>query len=130
MCGGMFLLALCVAGSAPQSGGPRQPWANSRVSGSPEPPPAYRTERVFPKLSFKQPLEIVYEPGSNRFFVAEHKGKIYSFRNDPAAARADLFLDVARDAQRVDAVPDARGVEAVYGFAFHPDFAKNRFCYV
>src|SRR5258708_1564345 len=30
----------------------RMPWTTSRVTGSPEPPSPYRTERIFPKLKF------------------------------------------------------------------------------
>ncbi|HKB40745.1 MAG TPA: hypothetical protein VKD72_30245, partial [Gemmataceae bacterium] len=35
----------------------RVPWTTSRVKGSPEPPAPYRTEVVFPKLKFFEPLD-------------------------------------------------------------------------
>ena len=57
----------------------RVPWTTSRVRGSPEPPPPYVTESAFPKLKFDEPLEMVSAPGSDRLFVVERYGKIYSF---------------------------------------------------
>ena len=51
----------------PKSGPPygiekRIPWTTSRITGSPEPPLPYRTERLFPKLTFLEPLELVALP--------------------------------------------------------------------
>lgn len=36
-------------------------------------------------------------------------------------AAADLVIDLAKE---------IKGVQAIYSITFHPDFAKNRFCYV
>ena len=37
----------------------RVPWTTSKVVGSPEPPPPYRTELAFPKLpKFEEPLDL------------------------------------------------------------------------
>ena len=60
----------------------RIPWTTSRITGTPEPPHPYRIVRVFPKLHFRNPLLITRAPGMNRFFVAEHQGKMYSFPMD------------------------------------------------
>src|SRR5437868_4491797 len=68
----------------------RTAWTSSRVIGSPEPPSPYRTERIFSKLKFVEPLEMVVLPGSDRFVLAEHAGKIYSFPNDPDCESADV----------------------------------------
>src|SRR5579884_3565902 len=91
----LVLLSVFAAVSAEQPFGlkVRTPWTTSRLTGSPEPPPPYRIERAFPKLAFNKPLLLTSAPGSDRLFVAEHSGKIYSFHNDPSVARADLFLD-------------------------------------
>ena len=51
----------------------RVPWTTSRVKGTPEPPPAYRTEVAFPKLKFAEPLELATAPGSDRLFIAERR---------------------------------------------------------
>src|SRR4051794_24315019 len=55
-------------------------WQSSRITGSPEPPAPYRMERVFPKLEFKNPVLLVRAPGTDRLFVAEQAGPIYSFK--------------------------------------------------
>jgi putative heme-binding domain-containing protein len=117
----------------PRDGAPaksvRTPWTSSRVVGSPDPPPPFKVVRVYPNLKFKHPLLITRYPGSNWFIVGEEAGVLYSFADDPDA-RAELFLDLRREIKTVHLLPGAREVEAVYGLAFHPDFEKNRQCFV
>ena len=112
----------------------RVAWTESRVVGSPDPPPPLRTRVSFPKLQrFKNPTVISSAPGTDRLFVAEHAGKIYSFEPDEAVTKADLFLDVADLVKaETNKNPDGlvSGLVAVYGLTFHPDFANNRQCYV
>jgi putative heme-binding domain-containing protein len=108
----------------------RTPWTTSRITGSPEPPHPYLVQRVFPKLTFKNPLLIRNAPGTDRLFVGEHAGKIYSFPNDPARAKADLFFDLTTEIHSWDKASKVKGVGAVYALAFHPGFAKNRYCYI
>jgi putative heme-binding domain-containing protein len=107
----------------------RVPWTTSRLTGSPEPPPPYRSERVFPKLAFKNPLLITAASWTRRFFVAEHGGKMYSFPPDPACKRADLFLDPTKELIPLHD-PDVAGLDTVYGLAFHPKFKENHYCYI
>jgi putative heme-binding domain-containing protein len=107
----------------------RVPWTTSRVVGSPDPPHPYRLERVFPKLTFKNPLLITTAPGSNRLFVGEHVGKLWSFPDDPKVTKADLFLDPFAELHSWDP-KRIRGVDTVYALAFHPQFAHNRYCYL
>ena len=99
----------------------RAPWTTSRITGSPEKPLPYVTERAFPELKFKDCLDLVSPPGSDRLFVVEQGGKIFSFQNRPDVKSADLVIDIAKD------VPKAA---QVYALAFHPQFPKNRYCYV
>ncbi|MDA1049462.1 MAG: PQQ-dependent sugar dehydrogenase [Planctomycetota bacterium] len=99
----------------------RVAWTTSRITGSPELPLPYVTERVFPALKFNQCLDITTAPGSDRLFVVEQSGKIFSFPNEPDVAAADSVVDLAKD---------IAGVQAVYALAFHPDFQTNRYCYV
>ncbi|MSR57959.1 MAG: c-type cytochrome [Planctomycetaceae bacterium] len=109
----------------------RVPWTTSRFRGTPEPPAPFRAERAFPNLSFKNPTVLTNAPGTDRLFVAEQTGKVYSIPNDPACPAADLFLDPAdlvaklreREKQDVD-------LEAIYGLTFHPQFVENRYCYL
>ena len=98
----------------------RVAWTSSRITGSPEVPLPFVTERAFPALKFTNCLDLTKAPGSNRLFVVEQAGKIFSFPNTPDVAAADLVIDLAKT------IP---GVQ-VYALAFHPDFAKNRYCYV
>ncbi len=113
-------VALSAAEPAPPPA-KRDAWANSRVSGSPDPAPPYRVEPAFPRLKFEHPLDITSAPGSDRLFVAEQGGKIFSFPNDPGTETPDLVVDLKQVHKEVS---------ALYGFTFHPDFARNRFVYV
>jgi uncharacterized repeat protein (TIGR03806 family) len=93
----------------------RTAWTTSKIHGAPDPPAPYRTERVFEKLQFAEPLEMVSAPAADRLFVAERYGRIYSFPNDPRVEQAELFLDLDK---------------VIYGMAFHPKFSENGFVYV
>src|SRR5437868_5679383 len=86
------LLAGGRAADAPKAG--RVPWTSSKLTGSPEPPPPFATERAFPKLKFAEPVAIVRGPGSARQFVLELRGKVYSFPDDQTCATPDPFLDL------------------------------------
>ena len=103
----------------------RVPWTTSNVVGYPEPPPPYRTERVFPKLSFAEPLDVAAAPGTNRIWVAERRGKLHSFVQKSDVDKADLALELT--------TPDKNGQpqpQTIYGFAFHPKFKENAYVYV
>src|SRR5262245_44437356 len=93
----------------------RVPWTTSRVKGSPEPPPEYRSEVAFPRLKFAEPLDMAAVPGGKRLAVAERHGKVFTFPNDPKAEKADLLIDLKT---------------TVYAITFHPQFAKNGYVYV
>lgn len=99
----------------------RVPWTTSRIVGTPEPPAPYSVRRVFPNLKFTNPVEIAFAPGSDRLYLAELGGKIYSFPNNQNGREPDLFLDAARD---------INGCQQVFGLEFHPKFAVNHFVYV
>lgn len=116
----------CRTPSVPEE---RQPWTTSRITGSPEPPPPYRAERLFPKVTFKLPVDLTYAPGSDRLFVVEQKGMAYSVANSPDADRADLFIDL-HQVSGLDRVDGCKGVGDSYALAFDPEFEKNRFCYL
>lgn len=123
-----FLIAISLAAlpslSAAQSEIKRRPpWTTSHVTGSPEPPRPYITERVFPALVFTNPVELVAVPGSNRLVAVEVAGKIYSFENRPddKMLPKDLFGDIS---------PRDPAFSRLYGLAFHPRFAENRTCFI
>lgn len=100
---------------------PRLPWTTSRITGSPAKPLPYRTERIFSHLEFSNPVVLTNAPGTDRMFVAELHGKIYSFvARDDSNAR-ELVFDLKSHVKQAD---------RLYGLTFHPDFANNRFCYI
>ncbi len=103
----------------------RTAWTTSKVIGSPEPPPRYRTERLFPKLSFAEPLEVVAAPGTKRLFVAERKGKILSFVASADVAQADVAYEFVGKTDAGEPLP-----QTVYAMTLHPRFAENGFAFV
>ncbi|HWE01561.1 MAG TPA: PQQ-dependent sugar dehydrogenase [Tepidisphaeraceae bacterium] len=106
----------------------RAAWTVSKVVGAPEPPDPFLTQRIFPKLKFIRPLDIAFAPGSDRVFIVQHDGKIFSFPNQNDVEKADLMLDATK-LDGLARIPNYFGVE-VYGLTFHPQFQKNHFCYV
>jgi putative heme-binding domain-containing protein len=99
------------------------------VVGSPDPPPPFKVVRVFPNLKFEHPLLITRYPGGDRLIVGEQSGILYSFRDAPDA-KADLFIDLRKELKTIHMLAGAKEVEAVYGLAFHPEFERNRQCFV
>lgn len=114
----------------------RLPWTTSRVSGTPEPPPPLREQIAYPEIRFSHPVVLIGAPDSDRWFVGEQTGRIYSFPQQRNSSQADLFLDVGALLTRPPASAGAvdnsavTGLEALYGLTFHPQFAANRFVYV
>src|SRR5204862_3732906 len=90
----------------------RTPWTSSRVVGSPEPPPPFKVVRAFPRLKFEHPLLLARCPGSDRLFVGEQAGVLYSFVNRPDAT-ADLFFDLRKELKTIPLLQGAKEVEAV-----------------
>jgi len=99
----------------------RIPWTTSQITGSPEPPSPYRIERVFPHLEFTDPVVLTSAPGTERLFVVQLDGKVFSFPNENTCDKLDLFVDLAAEVDKLD---------KVYGLTFHPQFADNRYCYI
>ena len=103
-------------------------WTTSKITGSPQPPSPFVTERIFPSLSFTEPCELVAVPGTNRLLVIEVRGKLNTFENKPDEEnlQPELFADVTQlDPQFF----------RVYGIAFHPKFGDpkfpdQRYCYI
>ncbi len=81
--------------------------------------------RVFPNLSFNQPVAMVQPPGdSSRWYVVEKSGHSFSFPNSDSAAVGDVieFLDLS-------GIVDAQSEGGFLGLTFHPDFSNNHFAY-
>src|SRR5258708_1353479 len=117
----LVLILLTLIPSALRSAEERILWTTSGIHGSPEPPPPFRVERAFPKLTFDQPLEAATIPGTNRLVVVEHAAHLLSFPNDEDTEKTDLFADLAQFDPEIN---------QCYSIIFHPQFAENRFAYV
>jgi putative heme-binding domain-containing protein len=108
----------------------RVPWTAGKVTGSPEPPPPYTAKHVFPTAKFNHPLLISRMPGSDRLFVGEQDGRLFSVDPKHPEAKPELFADLKADYAKLTPNPAAAGFEFVYGLVFHPEYEKNRTCFV
>src|SRR6266567_3903816 len=108
-----LLASFSAAPPAGKGAGPprplRAPWTTSRVVGSPDPPPPFKVVRAFPNLKFDHSLLLARCPGSDRLFVGEQAGVLYSFTDRPDA-RADLFFDLRKELETVHLLPGAKEV--------------------
>ncbi|MFO0915358.1 MAG: PQQ-dependent sugar dehydrogenase [Pirellulales bacterium] len=103
----------------------RTAWTTSRVHGSPEPPSPYVLQRAFPALKFREVVEVERLPGTDRLAVVEREGKIWTFAPAQLSDDPRCGLELAADLrQEID------GLQQIYGFTVHPDFAENRECFV
>ncbi|MGF1579686.1 MAG: PQQ-dependent sugar dehydrogenase [Gemmataceae bacterium] len=89
----------------------------------------YRSQRAFPNLAFDKPVLFTSVPGTVRLLVAQERGKVFTFPNDQNVKKADLFVDLNAELKNL---PRDKGhwVRGLYGFAFHPNFRENRYCYI
>lgn len=94
----------------------RVPWTTSRVLGSPDPPLPFRAVRAFPKLTFKNPLYMAFEPGTGRAMVVHQHGRILAFPSDPSADKPEVFLELKKF--------------WFYSMMFHPKYLENHWVYV
>jgi len=107
----------------------RQPWSTSKITGSPEPPPKFKAVRIFPEVKFHHPLLVTRCPGTDRLFVGEQEGVLYSVKPGPAA-KAELFFDLRKELKTIGKLATAKSLGEMYGLVFHPKFEENRYCYV
>lgn len=85
----------------------------------------YRFRTVFGDNSFDRPVAVRHAgDGTNRLFVVEKQGRIYSLQPSGNTFRKRLFLDITN---RVNAGGSEQGL---LGLAFHPDFKRNGLFYV
>jgi putative heme-binding domain-containing protein len=113
---GSILVAIASAIAAP-----RVPWVENRVIGSPNPPALLTVQRRFPKLTFNHPVDLTLAPSSERWFVLEQGGKLFSFPNRADAGVAELVFDFSEG---------HKPFENAYGMTLHPRFAENGFIFV
>lgn len=115
-----LLLTLLVAGSISLSAA-RVPWTSHAVQGSPEPPSPYTIQPLFPELELERPVEFMFAPESNDLFILTERALFYHVDTSQTPAKQSLV------AQLRDLHP---GVGNSLGFAFHPNFQRNRFVFI
>lgn len=128
------IISLALSGSSRTVAEParekRQAWRTSRITGSPEPPHAYRVVPAFPKLKFKNPLHLTNASGTSRLFLCLQGGQVLSFPNVQDVDKADLAIDLSKELKSWKPDEVVQGFDSLYGLTFHPKFAENRFCYI
>lgn len=102
----------------------RVPLTTSMVVGSPEPPPLYRVQRVYPDFRPVFPITVKAIPGTDQMFVITQDrpyspSSLYRFKDDSAVKTVD--------AVKVLDTPDGG---TAYDIAFHPRFAENGYVYL
>jgi glucose/arabinose dehydrogenase len=98
----------------------RFPMTTSRVIGSPDPPPPYRTRRVYPDVKLEWPLIVTPQPGSDLLVLITLErpydaARIYRLKDDAGVRTKELLLTLT---------------DTAYDVVFHPNFAENGFLYV
>ena len=69
--GSIYALTALAAPAAP-----RVLWTNSALHGSPEPPAPYTVERTFTNLTWKLPIYVIPEPGTDQLWVVLQGGEV------------------------------------------------------
>lgn len=115
-CGSLWGLLAITANAAE-----REAWTASRFAGTPDPQPPYIVEPAFGHLTFDRPLEVNPIPGTDRLFVLEGGGKLYSIVDDSETMQAQLVVDFH------EAIPE---IGSTYSVTTHPDYEENHYVYL
>jgi glucose/arabinose dehydrogenase len=80
----------------------------------------FEVQRVFPNLSFSQPVSMKQAPGdSSRWYVVEQRGVVRVFDNDQTTNASSVFLDISAR------VNNDFSESGLLGMAFHPGFPST-----
>ncbi|NNE92200.1 MAG: c-type cytochrome [Verrucomicrobiales bacterium] len=109
-----FFAAFLIVLACSSFGQERVPWTNSKIQGSPDPPREYVPEPVFEGLEITNGLEMIAIEGW--LLVMERGGKIWTFREQDAAPKLELFADLKEMNPKTG---------SAYGMVFHPDWKQN-----
>ncbi|MFX1283397.1 MAG: PQQ-dependent sugar dehydrogenase [Promethearchaeota archaeon] len=84
----------------------------------------FTVEQAFPNLTFTNPIGLYYSnDDSNRLFVVEQEGIIFSFNNSKFVSSTNIFLDIS------DKVLFG-GEQGLLGLVFHPNYSSNGYFYL
>ncbi len=116
------LVVIATAADKPTGLTERVPWVNSRLVGSPEPPLPYTVEKTFTAHTWRSPLYIAEEPGTEMLWVVQageapgNGSQIVRIPDDPGSSESEVILD--------------RPEQLIYSVCFHPDYTDNGVVYV
>ena len=96
-------------------------WENTRLVGTPEPPPPYSVEPVYTNLVWAAPMFIAPEPQSNRLFAMlnganDQPAGLVGFHDDPTVKDLTHLMDLEG--------------RIAYSFCFDPDYQVNSYLYL
>jgi glucose/arabinose dehydrogenase len=98
--------------------------SSSGDGGGSDPPPTTKLEPAFGGLSFAMAVKLVQHPSdSDRWYVVEQGGKIWTFLASNPAATKTLALDIVAS-QGID-LGAPFGEQGLLGLAFDPDFGPG-----
>ena len=99
----------------------REIWENSRLIGTPEPPPPFRAVPAYTNQVWRSPMFIAAEPQSSRLFALLHHGggkptQLVAFEDRPETKEREVLLDLPG--------------RNVYSFCFDPNYTENGHLYL
>lgn len=91
-----------------------------RVQGTPDPPPPFRAQRVYPELALHFPLAVVQQPGTDLLLIV--------VQSTPDGATRLIRVPDRPDVSEFETLLDDD--RTTYSLAFHPDFARNGYVFL
>jgi uncharacterized repeat protein (TIGR03806 family) len=81
-------------------------------------------QRVFPSLTFTQPVAMLQAPGNAaRWYVVQKTGQVRVFDNTNNVGSSSVFIDIS---SRLNSAPGSSNDErGLLGMAFHPDYPAD-----
>ena len=115
-----FAVVLALAPLSTSAKDPIATWDSSRVVGTPDPPPPYRTEKVFADVPLANPTEMIRIPGTDRWCVLQLNGTVLSFR-DGDRRDVKTMVDLKRRQPKIT---------RCFGIVFHRNYPETPLCYI
>jgi len=81
-------------------------------------------QRVFPNLTFTQPIAMLQAPGNDaRWYIVQKTGQVRVFDNTSNVATSSVFIDLS---SRLNSDPSSSNDErGLLGMAFHPNYPTD-----
>ena len=96
-------------------------WTNTRLIGTPEPPPPYKAVPIYTNQVWRSPMFLAAEPQTKRLLALLHHGQgeptqLVAFEDDPKVKKREILLELPG--------------RNVYSFCFDPKYTENGFIYL